>query len=397
MEPVRRRRHAGRGRRVIVVGAGLAGLAAARFLRRRGVDVVVFEAQERVGGRVRSHALSNGSVVELGAEFVLPGHDTLRRLTRELGLHLYEKGTPYGAREPRGGPPVEQSEVAAAIGLLARSATDSETLPDALERLGVLPGVREAILARVEVTTAYPAHDQASTVLAESGTAVGDFPTHGIAGGNERLATELARMLDVRLGAPVERIWHREGSVTVRAAGTECGADACVLAAPATEVTRIAFDPPLPEWKQQALGAVRYGATSKLFLPLARPAEPSATLSVPGRFWTYTQLAPSGEPLPVACSFGRPAPDWPAAVRSLRPDLTYDDTDEPVRSDWPAAYSARSLTSPLDDAALAAPVGLLAFAGEHTAGAWHALMEGALRSGERAAAEAYDAVSRSAR
>jgi monoamine oxidase len=55
-----------------------------------------------------------------------------------------------------------------------------------------------------------------------------------------------------------------------------------------------------------------------------------------------------------------------------------------VRSSWPAAYSARSLASPLDDDALAAPVGRIAFAGEHTAGEWHALMEGALRSGARA-------------
>jgi monoamine oxidase len=77
-------------------------------------------------------------------------------------------------------------------------------------------------------------------------------------------------------------------------------------------------------------------------------------------------------------------------VRALRPDLAFAEV-EPVRSTWHddpwvrGAYSARSLTSPLDDEALAAPVGALAFAGEHTAGEWHALMEGALRSGIRAA------------
>ena len=51
------------------------------------------------------------------------------------------------------------------------------------------------------------------------------------------------------------------------------------------------------------------------------------------------------------------------------------------------AYTARSLRSPMLDDALAAPVGPVAFAGEHTAGAWHGLMEGALRSGVRAARE----------
>jgi monoamine oxidase len=50
-----------------------------------------------------------------------------------------------------------------------------------------------------------------------------------------------------------------------------------------------------------------------------------------------------------------------------------------------AARAPRSVASPLEDAALAEPVGPLAFAGEHTAGEWHALMEGALRSGLRAA------------
>jgi hypothetical protein len=74
-------------------------------------------------------------------------------------------------------------------------------------------------------------------------------------------------------------------------------------------------------------------------------------------------------------------------VRDLRPELVFADA-EPLLSTWPdGAYSARALDSPLDDDALAEPVGPLAFAGEHTAGEWHALMEGALRSGLRAAGD----------
>jgi monoamine oxidase len=77
-------------------------------------------------------------------------------------------------------------------------------------------------------------------------------------------------------------------------------------------------------------------------------------------------------------------------VRRLRPDLEYAD-GRPLLSTWHddpwarGAYSVRTLSSPLDDEALARPVGPVAFAGEHTAGGWHALMEGALRSGRRAA------------
>ena len=58
--------------RVIVVGAGFAGLAAADALASAGVDVLVFEARDRVGGRVWSRELPTGGVVEMGAEFILP-------------------------------------------------------------------------------------------------------------------------------------------------------------------------------------------------------------------------------------------------------------------------------------------------------------------------------------
>jgi monoamine oxidase len=380
---------------VIVVGAGFAGLAAARELRRRGADAIVFEARDRVGGRVHSATTSNGCVVERGAEFVLPGHETVRQLARELGLALYEKGTRYGNREPRGGTPVEPGEIVDAVARAAPLARADESLPDLLDRAGIAGGAREAILARVEVTTAYPAGDQPGTVLADDGASFGDFPTYGVAGGNQRLAEAIAAGLAgaVHLNAPVERVAHGNDGVTVRAAGTEVRADACVVTVPASLVARIAFEPPLPGWKRGALEQVRYGQAAKLFLPLVRPAPPSATLSVPGRFWTYTQLAPQGAPLPVACSFagcdgatvGPGA--WAEDVRALRPDLAFAG-GEPVHSAWPEAYSARSLASPPDDDALAAPVRRLAFAGEHTAGPWRALMEGALRSGVRAAAEA---------
>ena len=186
----------------------------------------------------------------------------------------------------------------------------------------------------------------------------------------------------------VDCIVHHDGGVEIDGER----ADACVVAAPARAAT---FDPPLPEWKRRALDAVRYGEAAKLFLPLEHEVEPSATLSVPGRFWTWTEHGSR-----AAASFAGTAralqrldvahgPEtWAAAVRRLRPDLPYADA-EPVLATWPGgAYSARSLSSPLDDEALARPVGPIAFAGEHTAGAWHGLMEGALRSGRRAAAQA---------
>jgi len=162
----------------------------------------------------------------------------------------------------------------------------------------------------------------------------------------------------------------------------------------------IAFDPPIP----RAKAAVRYGQAAKLFVRLRAPSPPSEVLSVPERYWCYTQLGPDGDPAPFLAAFaGSPralealdvesGPErWLAALGRLRPDLELD-FDTVMLSTWAddswarGAYSARSATSPIDTEALRRPVGPLFFAGEHTAGAWHGLMEGALRSGARAAQE----------
>ena len=365
----------------------------------RGAEVTVFEARDRVGGRVHSGLLENGAVVELGAEFVLPGYEVLRETAARLGLELFEKGTLYGDREPRDGPPVTRDELIAADEALRHPGTGS--IADALERLVSSPGAREAVAARLAISSAYELEDQDAAALAEGATRFGEFPSHGIVGGNDRIALALAERLGgrVRTSTAVSRVaWSAEG-VVVRAGGAEAAADACVIATPAPHALELEWDPPLPQWKLDALAAVRYGQAAKLFLPLETAVPPSQTLSVPLRFWTWTQHG-----IPAASSFaGSPSalellevdrgPEkWAEAVRRLRPELAYADAS-PLLSTWHddpwarGAYSARTLSSPLADEPLARPVGVVAFAGEHTAGRWHGLMEGALRSGVRAASQ----------
>ena len=373
-------------RSALVIGAGFAGLAAADALAERGVEVTVLEALDRVGGRVWSQPLADGSVVERGAEFVLPGYEVLSSFVRRLGLELYEKGTLYGERDPVGGPPTTTLEVReAAAGLVS---ADGGSVVDALARLVPAAGPRAAIESRVAVSTAYEPADQPAAVLADGAAGFGPFPSHGVAGGNDLVARRLAERLDVRLRAPVTRVVWGEGGVRTG----ELEADVCVVAVPAHAAVALEFDPPLPAWKHDALAAVRYGHAAKLFVPLAGPAPPSQTLAVPDRYWVWTQHG-----LPAASAFAGTAAAlerlrvadgpgaWADAVRRLRPDLPFADA-EPLLATWPdGAYSARALSSPVDDDALARPVGPLAFAGEHTAGGWYALMEGALRSGRRAA------------
>ena len=92
--------------RIAVVGAGFAGLMAARRLVEGGHDVVVLEARDRVGGRVWSESMSTplgDYVIERGGEFVLDGYEVMRALAADLGLEIADMGMSYFWREVRGG------------------------------------------------------------------------------------------------------------------------------------------------------------------------------------------------------------------------------------------------------------------------------------------------------
>ncbi len=392
--------------RVAVVGAGLAGLAAADALLSGGVEVTVLEARDRVGGRVWTRELENGAVVEMGAEFILPGNDTILAAIERFGLGLWDKGMLYGEREPRGGIGVTEQalhESVAAIGRSLPAAAAGTTAAALLEGLDLDDGAREAIKARLEVSCAATADRvdaQALAGLAAHSAAV----CPSIAGGNQRLALAFAHVLgaNVHLAATVERITWTEGGVRVKAAGGELVADRVVLALPASVVGRITFDPPLPEPLRLAYAAVEYGNAAKLFVPLTAAAPPSAVLSVPERYWSWTATAGAGVQ-PVVNAFAGSAPalarlrveegpgPWAGSLARLRPDLALM-PDAAVLSTWdddPWIRAAYSCAAPSSEAW--APLGPFHVCGEHTDGASQALMDGALASGLRAAHEILEA------
>jgi monoamine oxidase len=399
--------------RVCVVGAGFAGLAAAAALAAGGLEPLVVEARERVGGRVHSRRLANGAVVELGAEFVEDDHQTLAATARDLGLAMAPSGMAYGDRVPRGGLGTDRATVLAEVarlgGLLAgRPGPEllGRSVAEVLAGLPLDPGAREAIAARLQVSAAQPVAELSAAALGHAGSSFSTRESLRVAGGNQRLALALADRLGgaVHLGTPVRVVAWSGGGVRVATDDAELTADACLLAVPASVMGRIRFDPPLPAWKAEALDRVAYGHAAKLFVPLRRVPPPSAVLSVPDRYWTWTASGADGTVQPVVSAFAGSAPAlaalevatgparWRRKLAALRPDLDLDDGE--LLSTWDddpwveAAYSTRTPAfRPGDPDLLARPVGPLHFAGEHTAGPWSGLMEGALRSGRRAAAE----------
>jgi monoamine oxidase len=396
---------------VVVVGAGLAGLAAADALLTAGVDVTVLEARDRVGGRVWSVPFAGG-IVERGAEFVLPCNTAIEALAARFGLRLAPKGTPYGRREPRGAEAVPPADLEAVFDRVAAGSAPpgANTLADAIERLELEPRLAALIRARLEVSMGHPAGDLRSDVLGEGAATFGDFESYTVAGGNAELARALADRLGGRIhvSSPVRRLrWNDEG-VNVWTDRGELAARAAVIATPTAPLMDIDFEPALRGPTAEALHSVRYGQNAKLFVGLRVPSPPSAIMSVRRRFWSYTQLDPRGEPAPFVTAYAGTAdavhaladPErlgvWIEELAALRPDLELD-PEAALLSTWHddpwvrGSYSARSVYSPLRDAELSTPLGPLFFAGEHTAGDWHGLMEGALRSGERAAGQLLEA------
>ncbi len=404
---------AGAGVRVVVVGAGFAGLLAAYRIAQAGHEVVVLEARDRVGGRVWSQELAPGdvrSVVERGGEFVLDGYDVMRTVVAELGLEFADMTMSYYEREPRGAALVTHRDLArcaAVVAGAAASAPRGTSLAQVVSRWRGSPAVLAAYASRVEVTNGVDAGVLAAAAVTDVTAGFARRPCWRVAGGNQRVAQGLADRLgtSVRLRSPVRSIEHDHQRVRVRADDGEVAGDAVIVAVPMAVLRDLPFSPGFPGSCREAWRRAGLAHNAKLHVPLTRPAPASAVQSVPERFWTWTATDASGQVQPVVHAFGGtqaglaalavaegPA-RWASRVAALRPELSMD-PDRALLTTWNEdpwageSYSALTVAAADgDDQLIAAPLGRVQIAGEHTAGAWAGLMEGALRSGLRAAEE----------
>ena len=400
----------GNGVNVAVVGAGFAGLAAALDLHDAGLSVVVLEARDRVGGRVLSVELENGEIAELGAEWIMPDDDVLRATIDRLGLTASEAGIDYLRREPRGRAAVPMAELnaflEAADAHLAASAADGSSMGAMLDAVPGDDRARAVARARLQGTfasdldrVAWRAGWHAGRLAAEPAV------YHRIERGNGSIADAAAELLpDVRLGVRATSVAERLGRVEIGAGGDVIEADAVVVAVPVRLVTELEFDPPLPPEQREAFEGLPMGVASKLAVPLEGEPERCAIQCADLPFWFWVADGADGRPRRVVTSFaGSELPQeglatgsgdpttWLRRIVELAPELRPDGTA--VMKVWAADPCSRGAYTAWDHPSLSRrPLfermhGAVAFAGEHTAGDHSGTMEGALRSGKRAAAQ----------
>jgi monoamine oxidase len=395
--------------RICVIGAGFSGLVAAEELQRRGHDVFVLEARERVGGRVWSQQLSNGSWIERGAEFIEENQYAVVELAQRLDIPLVGTTMSYSARQPVGGAPVTIQECIAGANALVETARSSSygSVHEVLAATPIPEEVREALVARIQVSFAQSVEDlSASVLLTHHAASFEGKEALRCEKGNQQIALRLAELLEgnVYLGMVVEEIEWSADVVKIHATGGEFTADACVITVPASVWRRLTFSPELPDWKANALDDVKYAHAAKLAVELPESVPASANLSVPDRYWTWSATRGRTETDPVLnCFAGSSAAlttlgvatgpgGWIERLRKLHPELPMA-SEHALLSTWDddpwiqAAFSTRVPGQRLDVQSLQRPVGPLHFAGEHTESKHFALMEGAVSSGQRVASE----------
>jgi monoamine oxidase len=267
------------GERVVVIGAGFAGLGASSALRELGVDVVVLEARERLGGRANTVQLGD-TMVDVGAAWLqqLP-QNPLARLAESLGLATVPTDFNAPLAAAVDGTP---GDVAAALSALAAhlekaSATASlaDVLPGYLHRLSPADrrAAQQAIDVDVDLENGAPfAELSARRVLSEPGVGDGDA---WLPGGYIGLVDHLAVGLDIRRGHVVRAIRWGVTDVTVSvvdAAGdaVDLVADRCICTVPVWLLPEIELRPGLPDAHRRALSDLAVCIVHKVVLQYSR-------------------------------------------------------------------------------------------------------------------------------
>jgi monoamine oxidase len=413
---------------VLVIGAGLSGLAAARALMQAGQSVILLEARDRTGGRIHSEG-----GFDYGAHWI---HGTegnpLTNAARAMGVPIYFVGgdssytggwshMDFPAGLDKDASLMLADRLFDAMDDVRREAPSALSLADAFETaadgLGLTGDERATARWHANLIWREDCAAPAQALSArywDEGFEVFGYGDSFFLKGYASLTDALAEGLDIRLSTRATHVRHSLDRVEVETDAGRFSARHAVITIPVSLLKRgaIAFDPPLPAAKQEAIDRIGFGSLAKLGLVFEEPFWPHSGYcfglrggEADGASVAVTPYAVSGEALLILLygadlAGALEAMDESEAVARARAQLSAEfgcEIPPPIavrRTQWtrdPLALGSychvATGATPADFATLGAPVGALHFAGEATNDTLWAMAHGAYLSGLRAAAE----------
>jgi monoamine oxidase len=438
---------------VLVIGAGLAGLVAARDLSAARRSVLVLEARDRVGGRIVNEDIGTGKIVEMGGQWAGPTQDRILALATELEIATfptYDTGRNVlhfnGRRGTYAGPilrisPLVLAEVGQAqtrLEALARKVPtgapwtapnadwlDAQTFETWIRHHTASRSARMLLtLAAEAVFAAEPGDLSMLHVLfySHSGGSfqrlidtTGGAQQDRFAGGSAVIADRLAAKLGdiVRLESPVRKIEVAGDKATITTPAGQFEGRQVIVTAPPLLAGRIDYEPALPPWREQLTQRTPMGSVIKCQVIYDEPfwradgLSGQATGDGEGSRVVFDNSPPDGSPGILlaflegdeARRLGRESPEVrqravvDSLVRYFGPRAARP--ERYLERDWQQEKWSGGCYGTLFGPnvwtrygrALREPVGPIHWAGTETASEWSGYMDGAVRSGERVAAE----------
>jgi monoamine oxidase len=439
---------------VCLVGAGYAGLTAARRLTQAGKSVVVLEARDRIGGRIWTHHLPDGAPVDRGGGWLAPQHDAIFALAREVGVATYKTYVAgshllvgdgrirrYRGLIPKISPaailtlflanarldrmakrvPVDTPWMAkratewdaVSVGwFLERSGIRTTLARDLFESAvrGLFPGDLHDI-SLLNMLFLIRAHGSINTLFSISGGSQENLVVGGAGSIAKRVADDLGGA--IRLNAPVRALRQKADHVVVESPGLTVSARHAIVTVPPALALEIEFDPVLPHDRMILYRHSTAGPETKTLLVYDQPfwradgfsgqsAEPKSAAEVtidaspaagtPGVLASFT-FGPVAERVDALDAAERRRLVLAGMVERFGPRAgtpsAFIETpwwkEEWTRGCSMAHWSPGILTQ--YGALLRQPFGRVHWAGTETATVSYGAIDGAVRSGERAAGE----------